>query len=387
MSTRKTRKPAKTSSKKISLREWVDRIESLTPKNAAESWDNVGLFVGDLNQLVGSVVAAIDLTEDVLKLARRKNADGIVLHHPPLFPKGRGLDRLVKGGKNDLSTLLLQCFEEGIFVYATHTNFDRCALDAMLDLSEAMGIFPESRLVPKPKHGESLFRKLVVTIPESAADEVRDALFSSGAGQIGNYDSCGFSLLGEGTFRGLPGSSPTIGISGESEIVSEARFETIYPIALERQVLNALRASHPYEEIAFDLYDVHQPAPPKGFVYGVGYGVVGECKVPTPAPEFLERTKKAFDVESLKMHGELPKKVRSIAFSPGKGSSMIGAAIAAKVDVFITGEVDYHEALDATRKGVVVIELGHPESEHYFPRTVAAWNRSWGISAHLLLAR
>ncbi len=388
MSGRKSTAPKSSKSSKLNtmtLREWVHSIESLTPTSASESWDNVGLFVGDLNQPVHGIVAAIDLTLEVLELARKKKVNGIVLHHPPLFPKGRGLARLVKAGPNELSTLLLRCFEEDIFVYATHTNFDRCALDAMLDLAEAMNLYPESRLVPRPnKDGHRPFRKLVVTIPEPVAGHVKEALFAAGAGQIGNYDSCGFSLLGEGTFRGQPGSSPAIGAPGITEVLPEIRFETIYPVALEDQILRALKSAHPYEEVAYDLYDVHQEASPKGFVYGIGYGVAGHLKSPVSPQVFLKQTQSAFQTSSApKVHGSLPKAIRSMAFSPGKGSAMISAAISAKVDVFVTGEVDYHEALTATRQGLVVIEMGHPESEHFFPRTIAAWNREWGVPAHI----
>lgn len=368
----------------LTLREWVQRMESLAPASAAEPWDNVGLFVGDLNQPVHGIVAAIDLTLGVLEFARKKKANGIVLHHPPLFPKGRGLARLVKAGPNELSTLLLQCFEEGIFVYSTHTNFDRCALDAMLELAEAMNLYPETRLVPRPKDGHTLFRKLVVTIPEPVAGHVKEALYAAGAGQIGNYDSCGFSLLGEGTFRGQPGSRPAIGSPGITEVLPEIRFETVYPVALEDQILKALKSAHPYEEVAYDLYDVNQQPSPKGFVYGIGYGVAGHLKSPVSPEVFLKQTQSAFQTASApKIHGAPPKAIRSMAFSPGKGSAMISAAIAAKVDVFITGEVDYHEALGATRQGLTVIELGHPESEHFFPRTIAAWNREWGVPAYL----
>jgi hypothetical protein len=97
-------------------------------------------------------------------------------------------------------------------------------------------------------------RKLVVFVPPSALDVVRDALFAAGAGRIGDYERCSWYTEGTGTFRGGEATSPAIGRAGREERVQELRLETVYPDDLHEQVLAALRAAHPYEEPAFDVY-------------------------------------------------------------------------------------------------------------------------------------
>ena len=102
-------------------------------------------------------------------------------------------------------------------------------------------------------------RKLVVFVPPDALDAVRAALFDAGAGRIGEYERCSWYTEGTGTFLGGEGTSPTIGESGREERVAEVRLETVYPAERERDVVRALRAAHPYEEPAFDLYLLADP--------------------------------------------------------------------------------------------------------------------------------
>jgi hypothetical protein len=99
-------------------------------------------------------------------------------------------------------------------------------------------------------------RKLVVFVPPESLDAVRDALFAAGAGRIGGYERCSWYTEGTGTFFGGPATDPTIGEQGREERVPELRLETVYPAEREDDVVRALRAAHPYEEPAFDLYAV-----------------------------------------------------------------------------------------------------------------------------------
>jgi hypothetical protein len=97
-------------------------------------------------------------------------------------------------------------------------------------------------------------RKLVVFVPSEALEAVRDALFAAGAGRIGEYERCSWYTEGTGTFYGGEGTSPALGEKGREERVLELRLETVYPTEREEEVVAALRATHPYEEPAFDLY-------------------------------------------------------------------------------------------------------------------------------------
>jgi hypothetical protein len=102
-------------------------------------------------------------------------------------------------------------------------------------------------------------RKLVVFVPEDSLDDVRDALFSAGAGRIGAYERCSWYTAGTGTFLGAEGTAPALRESGREERVAELRLETVYPVERELEVVAALRGAHPYEEPAFDLYALADP--------------------------------------------------------------------------------------------------------------------------------
>jgi len=99
-------------------------------------------------------------------------------------------------------------------------------------------------------------RKLIVFVPREALDRVRDALFAAGAGRIGDYERCSWYTEGTGTFLGGEGTSPTVGKPGREERVSELRLETVFPAERQDEVIAALREVHPYEEVAFEIYDL-----------------------------------------------------------------------------------------------------------------------------------
>lgn len=362
----------------------IEVIEMRIPLACAETWDAVGLVCGDSSQYLKGVVVGVDLTESLLASALKKKANLIIIHHPPLFPKGRGLTRLIKGKNTDLSTLLLQAYEKNICIYVAHTNFDRCALDGMYQLARDLGGEPIARVWEAPQEGVTLLKKLVAFIPVDHFEKVRDALYEVGCGHIGNYDSCGFAMAGLGNFKGLVGAKPRLGKVGELEQVEEIRFETIFVSGMESMVLDTLKHEHPYEEVAYDIYPVEQHPVMKGFVWGLGYGFVAELKKPVKYSDFVKRVKKVFQVKSFLTHQIETKLVRKIAFTPGKGTSFVKPVSKHKVDVYITGEVGYHASLEAARSGVNVMELGHRESEHYFLKTIASWCREWHLPYSVL---
>lgn len=96
--------------------------------------------------------------------------------------------------------------------------------------------------------------KIAVYVPESHADKIRQVLAKHGAGHIGKYDFCSFSVKGTGRFRGLKGTKPFIGKPGRIEKVKEERIETICPRSKLGKVLAALKKSHPYEKPAIDVF-------------------------------------------------------------------------------------------------------------------------------------
>jgi dinuclear metal center YbgI/SA1388 family protein len=366
------------------IRDLIHAIERRIPPKASESWDNVGLMTGDSSQKLRGVVVGVDLTEALLDAAIRTRVNLIIIHHPPLFPKGRGVARLILGRGSELPTLLLRAFQKNICVYVAHTNFDRGALDGMMKLADDLGGTAFARVWEEPEDGKTLLKKLVTYVPVDHFEAVRDSLYMVGCGHIGNYDCCGFSVAGIGNFRGLQGASPFLGKVGEMEEAEEIRLETVLVAGMEEVVISTLKEAHPYEEVAYDLYPVEQEPVMKGMVWGMGYGFVADLKKPVSYDAFVKTVKRTFKVNHFLTNQFTPKKVSRIAFTPGKGASFVGAVKKYKADVYITGEVGYHASLDALRGGLSIMELGHRESEHYFLKTFESWMKDWGVKASIL---
>jgi dinuclear metal center YbgI/SA1388 family protein len=362
----------------------IEAIETRLPKDASESWDAVGLVCGDAKLNFKSAMIGVDLTENLYAEAVKARANLIVIHHPPLFPKGRGITKLVVKDGDDLPSLLLKCFQKKICVYVAHTNFDRCALDGMIRLAHDLGAEATARVWEAPEKGETLLKKLVTYVPLEHFEKVRNALYEVGCGHIGNYDSCGFAIQGQGNFRPLEGATPFVGQVGNLETVDEVRLETLVVSGMESIAIETLKFAHPYEEVAYDLYQVEQAPPQKGLVWGLGYGFVAELAKPISYELFVKRVKKVFQVEHFLTNQHTPKKVQKIAFTPGKGTSFVKSVKTHGVDVYVTGEVGYHASIDAAKSNVNVIELGHRESELYFLKTFQSWFKEWGIPARAM---
>lgn len=98
--------------------------------------------------------------------------------------------------------------------------------------------------------------KVVVTVPENEADKLREAIGSAGGGKVGNYTHCSFSVKGTGRFLPVDGANPTIGQVGQLEEVAEERIEITCDGESVKAVVDAIRATHPYEEPAIDVYEL-----------------------------------------------------------------------------------------------------------------------------------
>ena len=357
----------------IRVSEVLDLIESHAPAATAESWDNVGLLVGSPKTQTTGAVLSIDLTDEAIELAKRRGFKLIINHHPCLFPHGKGLSKLNDGP-------ILQAARAGIAVVSIHTNFDRCALEVVDAVASGLGLEPKGRLFDGASDRSLL--KLITFVPRSHLENVRTAVCEAGAGVIGLYDQCTFASEGMGTYRPSSGTRPFRGKVGRTERTPELKFETVFPAGLESQVLRALRESHPYEEVAFDLVPLRQVPPHKGLVRGLGYGFWGEFSHSGTSKTFSVLTKgvkRLFRVPGFWMSHPWPRQVRRVAFAAGKGTSVVESAIRQGCDLMITGEVGYHAVLSAARRGLAILELGHTQSECFFAPTVKSWIKNSGI--------
>ena len=333
----------------MKIKEIISVIEAFAAPELQEEYDNAGLLTGSADWNCTGVLCALDVTIDVIKEAVLKNCNLIIAHHPIVF---KGLKRL--NGKNYVEQTVIEAIKNDIAIYAAHTNLDNVLLGVNGKIAEKLGLKNITILHPKKK----LLRRLITFAPVDKAEEVRSALFTAGAGHIGNYSECSFNSNGTGTFKAGEGANPYVGEIGQRHSEKETKIEIVYPVFLEQQVVKALIASHPYEEVAYDIFTM------ENVHYGLGSGVIGELEEAVNDKGFLKSLQQTFNVAVIRHTPLLNKRVKKIAVCGGAGSFLIKAAIAQGADFFITADVKYHEFFDAERK-LVIADVGHYESEQY----------------------
>ncbi|MBH5318114.1 Nif3-like dinuclear metal center hexameric protein [Paenibacillus sp. GSMTC-2017] len=338
----------------------IQYMEQLAPKHYAVENDRIGLQLGTLSKPISKVMIALDVTDEVVNEAIAEGANLIIAHHAIIFRPLAKLDTSTPAGK-----LYEKLIKNDIAVYISHTNLD--VADGGINdwLADQAGIEEKGRSCLEEVHTDKLY-KLVVFVPESHHEVVLESIWRTGAGEIGNYDSCSFNIKGTGTFKPGDGTKPFIGKQGELEKVDEVRIETIVPYSLHRKTVNAMLKAHPYEEVAYDLY----PVDLKGRTFGLGRA--GKLKQSTTLGELAELLKQSFDVPMLRVVGPLDRVVRKAAVLGGSGARYVRHATFAGADVLITGDIDYHTAHDALAAGISIIDAGH-NIEKVMKVKVAEW--------------
>jgi len=331
------------------IKDIVKPLEEIAPVCLQESYDNSGLQIGYPDQEADKVLITLDITDEVVEEAIQKGCKLIISHHPLIFT---GLKKIT--GKNYTERLVSKIIKNDIAVYAAHTNLDNAAQGINEILGKKLGLINLKILHPK----KDLLRKLVTFCPTEHAEKVRTALFTAGAGHIGNYDSCSFNTPGTGSFRGLENSNPFTGETGKLHFENEIRIETIYPIYKEQDILKALFSSHPYEEVAYDIYPLNNT------FCRVGAGMIGELEREADEIEFLKIIKKTIGAKIIRHSGLTGNKIRKVALCGGSGSFLIPEAVKAGADVYITGDIKYHDFFDAEKK-ILIADAGHFETEQF----------------------
>jgi dinuclear metal center YbgI/SA1388 family protein len=323
----------------------IQFMEQFAPKRYALADDSIGLQLGTLNKPVSKVLVALDVTIEVIAEAIQEKAELIIAHHAIMYRPIKHLRLDLPAGK-----LYEGLIKNDIAVYIAHTNLDVADGGVNDILASAIGLEQLSGL--QPVHTERML-KLVVFVPEDHQLRLQEALFSAGAGWIGNYSHCSFNVEGMGTFMPEEGTDPYLGIQGRVERVREIRLETVLPESLKRKVVQAMIKAHPYEEVAYDLY----PMDLKGRSFGIGR--VGKLAASVVLSEFVQAVKAAYGVPYVRVVGDLNRMIRKVAVLGGSGRDYVKDAIFAGADVLITGDIDYHTAHDALAAGFCIIDAGH----------------------------
>lgn len=324
-------------------------LEELAPIGLQESYDNSGLLIGSPDTVISKVLITLDITNEVVDEAISDNCGLIIAHHPLIF---KGIKRL--NGNNLTERLLVKLIKADIAVYAIHTNLDNVKTGVNGMLADKLGLQHKKVLVPLKGN----LQKLVTFCPTSHADEVRDAIFSAGAGQIGNYDSCSYNLDGKGTFRALEGSDPFVGKKDELHFEDEIRIESIAPQFKMPFIIKSMIRAHPYEEVAYDVYPLENENPE------TGAGMIGELEFDTDPKVFLETVKKVLGSKALKHSPLVNRKIKKVAICGGSGAFLIALAKRAGADVFVTGDVKYHDFFEHHGE-MTIVDAGHYETEQF----------------------
>lgn len=332
-----------------------DAMERIASPWTAAEWDNVGLLVGDRFWPVRRVLVTIDLTEDVLKEAGAGRFDAIISYHPPIFRPVKSLTV----GTHSTEGLAAEAFSRGIAVYSPHTAWD-CAPGGTNDCLAAMCGLLDVRPFELARRPGREF-KLVTFLPAKSVDQVAEALFAAGAGKIGDYEKCSFRASGHGTFLGGDATHPAVGRRGRLERVEEIRIEVVVPAARLGEAVAAMRAAHPYEEPAFDIYPV-EPHPVKG----LGQGRTGRFRKPVRLGDLARTLARTTGAAGPQIIGAPATRVRHALVCAGAAGSLpfeIPDRPCGPGDVVITGEIRHHDALRYARCGACAVALGHWASE------------------------
>ncbi|MHC1708433.1 MAG: Nif3-like dinuclear metal center hexameric protein [Bacteroidales bacterium] len=333
----------------MKLFEIINVLESHAPLSLQESYDNSGLITGNPEMEIDKALISLDITPDVLHEALRKGCQLIIAHHPLIF---KPLKRL--SGANYVERMVIEAVKNDIALYAIHTNLD--SVDRGVSTALALNLGLKNLKILEPRRG--LLKKLVTFCPLKQADSLRQALFEAGAGKIGNYDACSFNVNGTGSFRAGEGADPFAGEIGKLHYEEEERIETVFPAWLTKKVIDALLHAHPYEEVAYDIYSIDNELP------AVGMGVIGELEVEETELNFLSKVKEITGAGVIKYSPLKGVKIKRVAACGGSGSFLIHQAIRSGADIFITGDLKYHDYFEAEGK-ILLADIGHYESEQF----------------------
>ena len=341
------------------LKTLIKKIEAKYPLNLAYDWDNVGLLVGDFDMDVKKVLVVLEANEKVIEEAIENNIDLIITHHPFIFKKMNKINTQDLKGK-----LIHKLIKNDIALYSMHTNFD-IAYDGLNDyFMKVIGL--ENSKVLEVTNTEVLY-KLAVYVPNTHVDKVKNALSDAGAGHIGNYSHCSFTTNGIGSFKPLENTNPYIGNIGEVELVEEVKIETIVPQRILGGVISSMIKSHPYEEVAYDIYKLEN----KG--NSVGLGRISKLENTLTLEELCNNIKDKLNIDYIRVTGNLDDKISKVAVVTGSGADMFRKAQRNGADVLITGDMKYHDAQDALDLGMNVIDCGHFDTEDIFKDAIGVY--------------
>ncbi|KPH13476.1 Nif3-like dinuclear metal center hexameric protein [Chryseobacterium sp. ERMR1:04] len=333
----------------MTVSEVISKIEKRIPLQQAEDFDNVGLLCGVPTRNVSGILVCHDALENVVDEAINKNCNLIVCFHPIIFS---GLKSIT--GKNYVERAVLKAIENKIAIYAIHTAWDNDIFGVNAGICNHLGLKNLKILQPKKNN----LKQLTVFVPNDHAEQVKEALFLAGAGNIGFYDECSFTMGGNGTFRPIEGSNPFSGQQNIRENADESMISVIFEAYKQGQIIAAMKSAHPYEEVAHQIHSLDNENQYSGL------GMYGELEEEMDEKDFLKFVKEKFNLEIIKHSDFTHKKIKRVGVLGGSGASGIKSALSKNCDAYLTGDIKYHDYFLAESK-MLICDIGHYESEQF----------------------
>ncbi len=327
----------------------INFLETVAPASLQESYDNAGLIYGSTGTECTGAIVCLDITDQVIEEAVKFNCNFVIAHHPLVF---KALKKI--NPEHGISRVLVNAIKKDISIYAIHTNLDNVISGVNMKIADKIGLKKLEILDKKT----GLVKKLVCFVPTSHLEVLQSALFNAGAGHIGNYNECSFATEGKGTFKAGKDANPFVGDIGVRHAENEMRLEVVFSVWQQKAVVAAMKASHPYEEIAYDIMSVDYPH------QEVGAGLLGELAEPLESNSFFKMVKEIFQVPVIRHSPLTGKTIKKVAICGGAGSFLISNAIAAGADIFLTADLKYHDFFEADGR-IILADMGHYESEQF----------------------
>ena len=332
----------------LKIQSITDCLEQWAPPSLALSYDNCGLLIGDPNQLVKKAIVSLDVTEGVVQEAIDQQANLIIAHHPVIF---KGL-RSIRPTTDSQRAIIL-AIKHDIAIYAIHTNLDRVDDGVNKALADRLNLSNRSVL----NEASNLY-KLITFVPTKDLQVVRNALFSIGAGSIGEYEKASFVSSGVGSFQGSASSNPSIGKAGEFTEVEEEKLEVLLTDTLLSSALKTLQEYHPYEEVAYDI------VPLRNKNQNHGSGMIGELREPLSPDDFIQYLTNHLGLQLVRHSPLIKSKIKRVAICGGAGFDLLKNARQKGADAYVTADLKYHDFFEAD-SSLLLCDIGHYESEHW----------------------
>jgi len=331
----------------MKINEVINYLEAIAPPNLQEDYDNSGLLVGNKDKKVNGILICLDSTEQIIDEAIEKGCNLVIAHHPIVFS---GLKKFT--ASNYIEKTIIKAIKNDINIYAFHTNLDNLINGVNSKLANLLEL--QNIRILKPKENQLV--KISVFVPINNADNIRNAMFNAGAGNIGNYSNCSFNNEGQGSFMANKDSKPYVGVAEKLHFEKEVKIEVIVPVHLKNIVIKQMIESHPYEEVAYDIYSL------ENIHSKIGAGIIGELDNEISSKNFLLQIKERLNISSIR-HTKLCKdNIKTVALCGGSGSFLLKNAIKQNADIFISADFKYHDFFDANNK-IIIADIGHFESE------------------------